>query len=193
MERYDTNLWKFLKENDEYSLGLYERLNIATEFMKKVEEIKSRNVQNRDLKPSNVLLNLTLDKKWNGQMEITDFGIANIGTTQFGGEKAGTCGWVESKQITDGHNFDFFAARLMVFMILLTWKRAWSFIWDGTTSVNQADQIETLFIGCKGKKDIPKLPSEIGSRISSQSFVDEWYLYCRSATASFNIDSTRRN
>ena len=50
-------------------------------------------------------------------------------------------------------------------------------------------QIETLFIGCKGKKDIPKLLSEIGSRISSQSFVDEWYLYCRSATASFNIDS----
>ena len=105
MERYDTNLWKFLKENDEDSLGLYERLNIATEFMKKVEEIKSRNVQNRDLKPSNVILCLTSDKKWNGQMEITDVGIA------------------ESKQITDGHNFDFFAARLMVFMILLTWKK----------------------------------------------------------------------
>ena len=88
MNRYDTDLWSFLKDNDEKSLGISERLKLATKFCEKFEEIVSKNVFHRDYKPSNVLLNLTPDQEWNGQMEITDFGIAEL--DDCAGESAGT-------------------------------------------------------------------------------------------------------
>ena len=51
-------------------------------------------------------------------MEITDFGIAKIGDED--DIKAGTSGWAEGSQFADGDiNSDNFAARLVVFMILL--------------------------------------------------------------------------
>ena len=105
------------------------------------------------------------------------------------GPNPGTSGWTEGNQFTDGYiNFDPFAARLVVFMILLSWNRAWWFIWDGTpTTVD--NPIENLFLECEKWNDIGKLLFKIGSRIGSESFREEWALYCRSATTNFQIDS----
>ena len=91
MNRYDTDLWQFLKGNNEKSLGISKRLKMAKTFLGKVEEIHRAQVFHRDLKPSNVLINLTSDGKWDGQLEITDFGIAAI--EKGGGKSSGTSGW----------------------------------------------------------------------------------------------------
>ena len=192
MDRYDTDLWCFLKDHDETSLGLPDRLKLAVKFQEKVKEIGSfkesgNRVRHRDLKPSNVLLNLRPDGQWNGEMEITDFGIADIGYGKQVG--AGTSGWAEGSLFIHGSGSDYFAARLVVFMILLSWNTAWAFIWDGTPIGNSANLIEKLFMKYKDGKDIPNLLSEIVSRIVSQTFIDEWALYCRSATSNIPVDS----
>ena len=88
MERYGTDLWNFLKGKTTQSLGLPERVELAKKFSEKFEKIKNSRLVHRDLKPHNVLLNVTRDGKWNKEMEITDFGIgSNINQN---GEKAGT-------------------------------------------------------------------------------------------------------
>ena len=190
MDRFDTDLWKFLNSGTEKSLGISDRLKLADKFLLKVDEIKSKNMIHRDLKPQNVLINLNSDGKWNEEMEITDFGIAIFKNEMLGSEiKAGTSGWAKGYQFTGGFNADDFAARLLVFTILLSWNKVWSFIWDGTTSVNWAHPIEKLFMKCKEWKNVPKLISEIRSRIDSQSFLDEWALYCRSSMTNIHIDS----
>ena len=43
---------------------------------------------------------MTPDGKWNGQMEITDFGIASYGSGI--GKKAGTSGWAEGINFSVG-------------------------------------------------------------------------------------------
>ena len=163
MERYNIDLWRFLKENNERSLDLPERLKMAEKFMEQVGEIKSRIEGHRDLKPSNVLLNVKPENsKWNGDMQITDFGIAGIGA----GDRirGGTSGWAEGDQFTAlNKSSDNFAARLVIFMVLLSWKKAWTFIWNGTPTVNLADPIERLFVECKRFADIPNLLSEINA------------------------------
>ena len=124
MDRYDTDLWKFLQGNNEKSFGISDRLELANKFTEKVEEIKSKRVHHSDLKPQNVLLNLKQDGQWNGQVKITDFGIAKIGDED--DIKAGTRGWAEGSQFADGDiNSDNFAARLVVFMILLPLNTVW--------------------------------------------------------------------
>ena len=188
MNRFDTDLWSFLKGNNETSLGISERLKLAQKFVEKVEEIHGKQVFNRDLKPLNVLINLRLDGKWNGEMEITDFGIARIRRRE--GIKAGTSGWANNEQFTgESFGYDDFGARLLVFMILLSWNRAWSFIWDGTPTVDSAHPIEKLFLECEGWAEIPTLLTKIGSLIGSQSFLDDWALYCRSINANISIDA----
>ena len=187
MSRYDTDLWIFLKENDERSLGISDRLQLAAQFFEEIEEIKASKVTHRDLKPSNVLLNLTEDRKWNGQMEIADFGIATFEGGSW--KNAGTSGWAEASQFTFGDYNDDFAARLVIFMILLSWNMAWSFIWNETTTVNLADPIEKIFLECRNWDGIPKLLSKIRSQIRSPNFCNEWAQYCRSPTANFNVNS----
>ena len=101
MERFDTDLWKFLRGKTEKSLGICERLKLAQKFIEKIEEIKSKkNVVHRDLKPQNVLLNLKSDGEWNGEMEITDFGIAISGDGD--NINAGTSGWAEQRWLFCG-------------------------------------------------------------------------------------------
>ena len=117
MDRYDTDLWIFLKQNDEKSLGLSDRLKMAQKFWEKFKEIQLKVLSHRDLKPSNVLINLTPDGKWTGQMEITDFGIASRKANK--GKKAGTSGWTEGYSLTSGDNSDGFATRLLIFMLSL--------------------------------------------------------------------------
>ena len=188
MDRFDTDLWSFLKGHTETSLGIAERLQLAQTFLKKVEEIKSTDVKHRDLKPQNVLINLTPDGKWDGEMEITDYGIAQIRT--YDAIKAGTSGWAKGEQFEDiDVSSDNFAARLLVFMILLPWNTAWWFIWEVTTTVNMTNPIEKLFMGCKGWEETSELLSEIGSLIVSQSFRDEWACYCRTTAVNIQIDS----
>ena len=121
MELYATDLWKFLKERTEQSLGICERLELARKFSEKFEEIKAKKCSHRDLKPQNVLINLTSDREWNREMEITDFGIAHFGSGDL--VIAGTSGWAEGYQFVDDAGEDEFAARLMIFMILLSWNR----------------------------------------------------------------------
>ena len=106
MDRYDTDLWKFLKGKDEKSLDLAERLKLATKFWQKVEKIWSKDIIHQDLKPSNVLINLTATGRWNGEMEITDFGIAEINFD--GGKKAGTSGWAKGEQFRTGFSMKLF-------------------------------------------------------------------------------------
>ena len=187
MNRYDTDLWRFLKGHDEKSFTLSDRLKVAQKFLRKLKEIKTKKYNHRDLKPSNVLLNLTPEGKWNGQMEITDFGISDHRKSN--GKRAGICGWAKTEQFTDGRNSDEFAARLLVFMILLSWNTAWWFIWDGTATVNLANPVEKLFSECRLSNQIPNLLSKISSLVGSQNFRDEWALYCRSTTANIEVDS----
>ena len=181
------DLWTFLEQKTERSLGLPERVELAKKFSEKFEEIRAKHYYHRDLKPQNVLLNLTPDEKWNGEMEITDFGIAN--KNDYNAEKAANSGWTEGYQFTDGTESDKFAARLVVLIILLSWNKAWWFIWDGTPTVDQNNPVEKLFLECKEWKDTEKLLSEISSGIGCHKFCEDWTLYCRSATANIQVDS----
>ena len=78
MRRYDTDLWNYLKGKTEQSLGISDRFKLAQSFWEKRKDLRSKNVAHRDLKPKNVLLNLTPNGKWNGEIEITDYGIATV-------------------------------------------------------------------------------------------------------------------
>ena len=191
MVRYDTDLWSFLKGNDEKSLGISQRLKLANKFVEKFNEIQSKKVKHRDYKPNNVLLNLTPDKKWNGEIEITDFGIAAVGGVL--GEQAGSSGWSTVYQYTTTlYDDDDFAARLLVFMILLSWNTAWLFIWDpwdGKPTVTQSFPIEMVFAVCKSWDEIPIMLSFIGKWVGDERFCDEWALYCRSLTANLSVNS----
>ena len=95
MDRYDADLWSYLKGKTEQSMGISERVKLAQKFSKKFIEIRSKCLH-RDLKPQNVLLNLTADGKWNGELEITDFGIGKFGRED--GLSAGTSGWAVGSQ-----------------------------------------------------------------------------------------------
>ena len=174
MDRYDTDLWKFLQEKNEKLLGISDRLELAKKFMDKVEEIETKDVHHCDLKPQNVLVNLKQDGQWNEQIEITDFGIAELKNKhgkRVGGGHQGTSGWCHPDQIARGRDGDDHAARLIIFMILLSWNRAWSFIWDEITTVGETNPIEKLFIGCKWSTSdsnripdrFPEFPRRMGS------------------------------
>ena len=194
MERYDTDLWAFLKSNNEISFDLSERIQMAKRFLQKVEEIKYHNVQHGDLKPSNVLINLTPEGKWNGKMEITDYGISQF---QFGGfvrhHSAGTSGWSTSiefrSKFASGKSLDYFAPRLLVYMILLSWNRAWSYIWDGISTSTPENEVECLFSHANNDFSIENLLKEIEARIGQESFCEKWAAYCKSSTSNFVVNS----
>ena len=183
MERYDMTLRTFLKYHDEKSFDLFTRLQMAKKFWENVQKITSRNVFHRDLKPNNVVINVT-GKAWNGQLEIIDYGIAAIGSRI--GKKKGTSGWAQACQLIEGTGSDDFAIRLVIFMILLSWRKAWEFIWDPiSVADSQRDKentVEKLFMKCQNRNDIPILLKEIESRLDSGSFRDKWVLYCESAS-----------
>ena len=190
MKKYDTDLWTYLKRNK--TLDISTRIEIAKKFMYKVRHLKSKEVSHRDLKPKNVLLNLKEDGQWDSkELEITDYGISQFG--HGGNVSAGTYGFAPGYQFTSAHGNDDHNARLVIFLILLSWDAAWAFIWDGvpiSKLVEEENEINSMFGRCQDFNGIMSLLTDISHRVKDITFQKQWADYCASFKKSFaDIDS----
>lgn len=77
MTKYDTDLWNFLQKNNNTEFNLWSRIQLAEEFARHIRKMRPTGWAHRDLKPSNILMNLNQDGSWNGELCLTDFGIAS--------------------------------------------------------------------------------------------------------------------
>lgn len=109
MKLYDTDLWKYLKKDDGMSIGIRERFLLAEEFLREMDLIEKANVLHSDIKPSNILMNLDDDGKWNGDLVVTDFGIARNKETWPNKKRGGTSGWADTEQFSKFAPDDVFA------------------------------------------------------------------------------------
>ena len=75
MKKYDIDLWTYLKRHDHKTLPIWERLRLAKDFVEEIEKLKHTWICHRDIKLSNILLNLQKNDLYNGEMVLTDFGI----------------------------------------------------------------------------------------------------------------------
>ena len=76
MKKYDIDLWTYLKRHDHKTLPIWERLRLAKDFVEEIEKLKHTWICHRDIKLSNILLNLQKNDLYNGEMVLTDFGIS---------------------------------------------------------------------------------------------------------------------
>ena len=109
MKFYDTDLWKYLKKDDVLSIGIDERFAIAEKFLQEMDRIEKANVLHSDIKPSNILMNLDENGKWNGDLVVTDFGIACNKKTWSNKKRGGTSGWADTGQFSKFAPDDVFA------------------------------------------------------------------------------------
>ena len=91
MDRYDCTMWSYLKESSS-NITLDHRFSISEILFKVVLYIQNSGFCHLDLKPSNIFMNLTNRKTWDGStLKIGDFGLSRKKTELSG--RMGTPGF----------------------------------------------------------------------------------------------------
>ena len=131
MPRYDCSLWKLLKDGN--GINMSTRLQIMNKLLDGLLYLQSKGYSHLDVKPSNVMLNLTCGK-WNGEdLVLIDFGLCSshaklrgyCGTPGFGSmEQFGG----KPSQKSDNYSFGKTAV-----LILFDWQLGWNLLAEPLT------------------------------------------------------------
>ena len=132
MDRYSISLWNYLKKFKSDSgrgLVLYGRILMLEKIADAIKAIQSKKYCHLDIKPSNILINLNEDGKWNyWDLVLADFGLSGSIDTALG--LCGTPGFGSPEQFmgkvhlkSDNYSF----GRLAI-IVLFPWDIAWDLL-----------------------------------------------------------------
>ena len=139
MNRYDSNLWKLLKESSS-AITLSTRILILHTILEALIFIQEKGFCHLDVKPSNIFLNLNQSGNWNGKdLVIGDFGLSSKSTDLEG--RCGTPGFAAPEQFlgkpsTKSDNFGFGKTAVL---ILFNWDQAWNLLAQPLTNDEYKD------------------------------------------------------
>ena len=130
MQCFDCTLWEFLKDDNQYSITLVERVQLLMEIIVVIIFIQKAGYCHRDIKPSNILVK-TKKLQNNSKLgldswALSDFGLAGKLTDLNG--SAGTAGFAAMEQF-DGQTHqksDNYSLSKMAVLILIPWNIGWS-------------------------------------------------------------------
>ena len=132
MDRFDCQLWDFLKDQYNYSITLAERVDLLIEIIEVIIFIQKAGYCHRDIKPSNILVKT---KKLQNNSKVvleswalSDFGLAGKLTSLIG--SSGTAGFAAMEQF-DGRTHqksDNYSMSKMAVLILMSWNTAWGIL-----------------------------------------------------------------
>ena len=128
MEKYDSNLWKLLKESNA-TIFLSTRIAILEIILETLIYIQHNGYCHLDVKPSNIFVKLDQAGNWNGiDLVIGDFGLSSSSTNLEG--TCGTPGFAAPEQFmgkpsAKSDNFGFGKTAVL---ILFKWDQAWNLL-----------------------------------------------------------------
>ena len=131
MPLYAKSLWALLKESRSYPMTIMDtlqRLQMLESIIKTLGDLQDRNLCHLDIKPSNILINLTENGQWNGDLVLTDFGLS--GTVDSATGRAGTPGFGSPEQFVDHvhkHSDNYGLGKLAV-LLIFAWNHAWELL-----------------------------------------------------------------
>ena len=131
MPRYDCSLWKLLK--DERGITLSTRLQMMNKLLDGLLYLQSKGYSHLDVKPSNVMLNLT-SGKWNGQdLVLIDFGLCSSHAQLRG--HCGTPGFGSMEQFggNPSQKSDNYSFGKTAVLILFDWQLGWNLLAEPLT------------------------------------------------------------
>ena len=131
MDRYSISLWNYLKQfknEKENELTIDDRMEMLEKIIDAVLAIQTKNYCHLDLKPSNILINLDDDGKWNEDLVLTDFGLS--GTIDTAAGQCGTPGFGSPEQFLGKVHpkSDNYALAKVAVIILFPWNVAWDLL-----------------------------------------------------------------
>ena len=131
MDEYDTTLWRLLKNTtlpNAADIPINVRMALLSTVLDALIFIQANNYCHLDIKPSNVLLNLT-NGEWNGRdLVLSDFGLASSSNALTG--QCGTPGFGSPEQFVGAASLtsDNFAFGKMCILLIFKWQTGWNLL-----------------------------------------------------------------
>ena len=128
MDRYSISLWHYLKSTSGKELLMINRREMVGKIANAIKSIQSKNYCHLDIKPSNILINLGKDGKWNNDLVLTDFGLSGSIDTTLG--QCGTPGFGSPEQFMGKFHLksDNYSFGRLVIIVLFPWDIAWDLL-----------------------------------------------------------------
>ena len=129
MDKYDTTLWKLLNNSSAaMPIPITNRVKMVEILLDVIIYIQSQRFCHLDLKPSNIMVNLSGDE-WNGSdFVLADFGLSSATSNLTG--HSGTPGFGAPEQFVGSPSAksDNYSLGKTAVVIMFDWKTAWNLL-----------------------------------------------------------------